>query len=254
MTDLAGKHALVTGGGSGIGASIATTLACAGACVTIIGRRRDALEQTAAGAANMFAVVSDVTDGESIAKLYKQAETARGHFDIVVSNAGNVESAPAEKITPALWSKTLDVNLTGAFFSVKPALAGMRKRRWGRIVFIASTAGLKGYAYVAAYVAAKHGVVGLARALAVETAKDGITVNAVCPGYAETPLLEQAVRLIALKTGRSEAEARNALAASNPQSRIIAPQEIANVVLWLCAAESAAITGQAISVSGGETW
>jgi NAD(P)-dependent dehydrogenase (short-subunit alcohol dehydrogenase family) len=254
MTDLAGKHALVTGGGSGIGASIATTLACAGARVTIAGRRMDALEQTAACAANMYAVVADVTDGESIARLYKQAESARGHFDIVVSNAGSVESAPAEKITPALWSKTLDVNLTGAFFSVKPALAGMRTRRWGRIVFIASTAGLKGYAYVSAYVAAKHGVVGLARTLAVETAKDGITVNAVCPGYTETPLLEQAVRLISLKTGRSEAEARNAIAASNPQSRIIAPQEIANVVLWLCAAESAAITGQAISVSGGETW
>jgi NAD(P)-dependent dehydrogenase (short-subunit alcohol dehydrogenase family) len=254
MTDLVGKHALVTGGGSGIGASVATTLACAGARVTIVGRRRDALEQTAACAANMSVVVADVTDGDSIAKLYKQAETARGHFDIVVSNAGSVESAPAEKITPVLWSKTLDVNLTGAFFSVKPALAGMRKRRWGRIVFIASTAGLKGYAYVAAYVAAKHGVVGLARALAVETAKDGITVNAVCPGYAETPLLEQAVRLIAVKTGRSEMEARNTLAASNPQSRIIAPQEIANTVLWLCAVESAAITGQAISVSGGETW
>jgi NAD(P)-dependent dehydrogenase (short-subunit alcohol dehydrogenase family) len=254
MTDLAGKHALVTGGGSGTGASIATTLACAGARVTIAGRRMDALEQTAACAANMYAVVADVTDGESIARLYKQAESARGPFDIVVSNAGSVESAPAEKITPALWSKTLDVNLTGAFFSVKPALAGMRTRRWGRIVFIASTAGLKGYAYVSAYVAAKHGVVGLARTLAVETAKDGITVNAVCPGYTETPLLEQAVRLISLKTGRSEAEARNAIAASNPQGRIIAPQEIANVVLWLCAAESAAITGQAISVSGGETW
>jgi NAD(P)-dependent dehydrogenase (short-subunit alcohol dehydrogenase family) len=254
MTDLVGKHALVTGGGSGIGASVATTLACAGARVTIVGRRRDALEQTAASSANMSVAVADVTDGDSIAKLYKQAESARGHFDIVVANAGIVESAPAEKITPALWSKTLDVNLTGAFFSVKPALAGMRTRRWGRVVFIASTAGLKGYAYVAAYVAAKHGVVGLARALAVETAKDGITVNAVCPGYAETPLFEQAVRLIAVKTGRSEMEARNTLAASNPQSRIIAPQEIANAVLWLCAVESAAITGQAISVSGGETW
>jgi NAD(P)-dependent dehydrogenase (short-subunit alcohol dehydrogenase family) len=240
----------VTGGGSGIGASVATALACAGARVTIVGRRRDALEQTAASSANMSVAVADVTDGDSIAKLYKQAESARGHFDIVVANAGIVESAPAEKITPALWSKTLDVNLTGAFFSVKPALAGMRTRRWGRVVFIASTAGLKGYAYVAAYVAAKHGVVGLARALAVETAKDGITVNAVCPGYAETPLFEQAVRLIAVKTGRSEMEARNTLAASNPQSRIIAPQEIANAVLWLCAVESAAITGQAISVSG----
>lgn len=254
MTDLAGKHALVTGGGSGIGASIAKTLARAGAQVMISGRRKEALEQTAACAANMSAIVADVTDQDSIAKLYRYAETVHGAFDIVVANAGSAESAPAEQITPARWSKTLDVNLTGAFFSVKPALAGMRARGWGRIIFIASTAGLKGYAYVAAYVAAKHGVVGLARALAVETAKDGITVNAVCPGYTETPLLEQAVRRIALKTGRSEAEARHAVMASNPQGRIIAPQEIANVVLWLCAAESAAITGQAISVSGGETW
>lgn len=254
MTDLTGKHALVTGGGSGIGASIATTLARAGARVTIAGRRQEALEQTAASAPNMFALVADVTDEDSIAKLYEQAEAARGPFDIVVPNAGSAESAPAEKITSAGWSNTLNVNLTGAFFSVKPALAGMRKRGWGRIIFIASTAGLKGYAYVAAYVAAKHGVVGLARALAAETAKDGVTVNAVCPGYTETPLLEQAVRRIALKTGRSEAEARDAVAASNPQGRIIAPQEIANVVLWLCAAESFAMTGQAISVSGGETW
>jgi NAD(P)-dependent dehydrogenase (short-subunit alcohol dehydrogenase family) len=254
MTDLTGKHALVTGGGSGIGAGIATTLACAGARVTIAGRRKDVLEQTAASAANMFAVVADVTDEDSITELYKQAETARGPFDIVVPNAGSVESAPAERITSAGWNNTLNVNLTGAFFSVKPALAGMRQRGWGRVIFIASTAGLKGYAYVAAYVAAKHGVVGLARALAAETAKDGVTVNAVCPGYTETPLLEQAVRRIALKTGRSEAEARDAVAASNPQGRLIAPQEIANVVLWLCAAESSAITGQAISVSGGETW
>ncbi|HEX3938501.1 MAG TPA: SDR family NAD(P)-dependent oxidoreductase [Xanthobacteraceae bacterium] len=254
MTDLTGKHALVTGGGSGIGASIATTLARAGARVTIAGRRKEALEQTAASAPNMFALVADVTDEDAIVELYKQAETVRGPFDIVVPNAGSAESAPAEKITSASWNNTLNVNLTGAFFSVRPALAGMRKRGWGRIIFIASTAGLKGYAYVAAYVAAKHGVVGLARALAAETAKDGVTVNAVCPGYTETPLLEQAVRRIALKTGRSEAEARSTIAASNPQGRLIAPQEIANVVLWLCAAESSAITGQAISVSGGETW
>lgn len=251
---LAGKHALVTGGGSGIGASIAKSLAGAGAQVTICGRRKEALEKTAASASNMSAIVADVTDESSMTQLYEQAQAAHGIFDIVVANAGGGESAPAERVSAELWTKTLDVNLTGAFFSVKPALAGMRQRGWGRIVFIASTAGLKAYAYIAPYVAAKHGVVGLARALALETAKDGITVNAVCPGYTETPLLEQAVRRIVAKTNRSEVDARNAIAANNPQRRIIAPQEVADVVFWLCGTDTASITGQAISVSGGETW
>jgi NAD(P)-dependent dehydrogenase (short-subunit alcohol dehydrogenase family) len=251
---LAGKHALVTGGGSGIGASVAMTLARAGAQVTICGRRKEILEKMAASASNLFATVADVTDEDSMTRLYGQAQTARGKFDIVVANAGGAESAPVEKVSSELWTKTLNVNLTGAFFSVKPALAGMRERGWGRIIFIASTAGLKAYAYIAPYVAAKHGVVGLARALALETAKDGITVNAVCPGYTETPLLEQAVRRIVAKTNRSETDARSAIAANNPQGRIIEPQEVANIVLWLCGAETASITGQAISVSGGETW
>ncbi len=251
---LGGRHALVTGGGSGIGASIAMTLAGAGAHVTICGRRKEVLEKTVASTANMSAIVADVTDEASMMQLYEQAQTAYGKFDIVVANAGTAESAPAEKISSELWSKTLNVNLTGAFLSVKPALVGMRERGWGRIVFIASTAGLKAYAYVAPYVAAKHGVVGLARALALETAKDGITVNAVCPGYTETPLLKNAVRRIVTKTKRSETEARNLIVANNPQGRIIDPQEVANVVLWLCGAETASITGQAISVSGGETW
>jgi NAD(P)-dependent dehydrogenase (short-subunit alcohol dehydrogenase family) len=251
---LVGKHALVTGGGSGIGASVAMTLARAGAAVTICGRRKEALEKTAASAANLFAIVADVTDEDSMTLLYKQAQTARGIFDIVVANAGGAESAPAEKVSAELWAKTLNVNLTGAFYSVKPALAGMRARGWGRVIFIASTAGLKAYAYVAPYVAAKHGVVGLSRALALETAKQGITVNAVCPGYTATPLLEQAVRQIVAKTNRSEADARDAIAANNPQRRIIEPQEVADVVLWLCGSETGSITGQAISVSGGETW
>jgi NAD(P)-dependent dehydrogenase (short-subunit alcohol dehydrogenase family) len=251
---LAGKHALVTGGGSGIGASVAMNLARAGAEVTICGRRKELLEKTAASASNLFAIIADVTEEGSMTRLYEQAQTARGKFDIVVANAGGAESAPAEEVSSELWTKTLDVNLTGAFFSVKPALAGMRERGWGRIIFIASTAGLKAYAYIAPYVAAKHGVVGLSRALALETAKDGITVNAVCPGYTETPLLEQAVRRIVAKTNRSEVGARDVIAANNPQGRIIEPQEVADVVLWLCGTETASITGQAISVSGGETW
>jgi len=254
MTNLAGKHALVTGGGSGIGAAIALKLAQTGADVTICGRRMDTLTTSAARHARIFAQEADVTDAGSIVRLYQTAQSARGPFAIVVANAGGAQSAPAEKVSRELWQQTIDVNLTGAFLSIQPALAAMRERRFGRIIFIASTVGLKGAAYVAPYVAAKHGVVGLARALALETAKDGITVNAVCPGYTETPLLEQAVHRIATTTGRSEADARAALAAKNPQCRLIAPQEVADTVLWLCAGGSAGITGQAIAISGGDTW
>jgi NAD(P)-dependent dehydrogenase (short-subunit alcohol dehydrogenase family) len=251
---LTGKHALVTGGGSGIGAAIAVTMADAGAAVTICGRRREPLEATAAGHKNIAVETADVTNEESIAQLYARAQTARGPFGIVVANAGSTRSAPAEKVTRELWMSTLQTNLTGAFLSVQPALAGMRQRHWGRIIFIASSAGLKGYPYVAPYVAAKHGVVGLARALALETAKDGITANAVCPGYTETPLLTQAVARIVANTQRSEAEVRATLAADNPDGRLIQPQEVADVVLRLCADESASITGQAIAIPGGEAW
>jgi NAD(P)-dependent dehydrogenase (short-subunit alcohol dehydrogenase family) len=251
---LAGKHALVTGGGTGIGAAIAFALAECGAVVTICGRRDAELQTSAARHQNIHPQTADVTDADSLQRLYRDAAAARGSFGIVVANAGAAESAPAEKISRALWDHTIAVNLTGAFLSVQPALAAMRERKWGRIVFIASTAGLKGYAYVAPYVAAKHGVIGLARALALETAKAGITVNAVCPGYAETPMLEKAVDRIVTTTKRSESETRGMLAANNPQARFIKPEEVAAVVIWLCAGDSAAITGQAISVSGGETW
>jgi NAD(P)-dependent dehydrogenase (short-subunit alcohol dehydrogenase family) len=251
---LAGKHALVTGGGTGIGAAIALSLENAGAAVTICGRRREPLEATAAGHNNIAAETADVTNEESIAQLYARAQTARGPFDIVVANAGSARSAPVEKITRELWMSTLHSNLTGAFLSVQPALAGMRERVWGRIIFIASSAGLKGYAYVAPYVAAKHGIVGLTRALALETAKDGITANAVCPGYADTPLLSQAVARIVASTKRSEADVRAMLAADNPDGRLVQPQEVADVVARLCTDESASITGQAIAIPGDLPW
>jgi NAD(P)-dependent dehydrogenase (short-subunit alcohol dehydrogenase family) len=246
---LAGKHALVTGGGTGIGAGLAAALVNAGAVVTVCGRRKEPLEAIAKSHKTIHAEVADVTDQKSIAGLYHNKR-----FDIVIANAGSAQSAPAEKVSSELWTNTLNVNLTGAFYSVQPALSGMRERHWGRIIFIASTAGLKPYAYVAPYVAAKHGVIGLMRALALETAKDGITINAVCPGYTETPLLEKAVQRIIATTKRGEDAARAALAANNPQERITQPQEVADAVLWLCAEGSAGITSQTISVSGGETW
>jgi NAD(P)-dependent dehydrogenase (short-subunit alcohol dehydrogenase family) len=251
---IAGKHALVTGGGSGVGKAIALALAGAGIDVTICGRRESALQVVASESTRIFAMTADVTDEASMAALYEKAEAARGRFDIVVANAGMSGSAPAHRTTLTDWQRTLDVNLTGAFLTVKPALAGMAARKKGRIIFVASTSGLKGYAYVAPYVAAKHGVVGLMRALAAETAKSGITVNAVCPGFVETDMLQESVDRIVQKTGRSEEEARENLAATNPQGRFIQPDEVAAAVLWLCSAGAASITGQAISISGGETW
>jgi NAD(P)-dependent dehydrogenase (short-subunit alcohol dehydrogenase family) len=254
MNTLAGRHALVTGGGTGIGAAIATTLARAGALVTICGRRQRPLQTIAEEDSNIRAMTADVTDETSVAKVYQQAEADGEPFDIVVANAGMAESAPAHKTSLDLWTRTLNVNLTGAFLTVKPALAGMRERGRGRIVFIASTAGLKGYAYVAPYVAAKHGVVGLARALAAETAATDITVNAVCPGFTDTPMLNESIRRIADTTKRNEADVRADLAQHNAQARFIQPKEVADVVFWLCSDAGAAVTGQAIAVSGGETW
>jgi NAD(P)-dependent dehydrogenase (short-subunit alcohol dehydrogenase family) len=254
MSALSGRHALVTGGGTGIGAAVATTLAQAGAAVTICGRRLEPLQAIAAGDSNIPAAIADVTDERSLAKLCEQAENAGKPFDIVVPNAGMAESAPAHETSLELWNRTLNVNLTGAFLTVKPTLAAMRARGWGRVVFIASTAGLKGYGYVAPYVAAKHGVIGLMRALALETAHAGITVNAICPGFTQTAMLSDSIERIADATKRSRADVRATLAASNPQGRFIQPREVADAVLWLCGGASAAITGQTISVSGGETW
>ena len=251
---ISAKHALVTGGGSGVGRAIALALAEAGINVTICGRREAELAKVAGESGRIFGIAADVTNEASMASLYHAAEAARGPFDIVIANAGMAGSTPANKTTLADWQKTLDVNLTGAFLTVKPALAGMAARKTGRIIFIASTAGLKGYAYVAPYVAAKHGVVGLMRALAAETAKSGVTVNAVCPGFVETDMLEESIQRIVEKTGRSAGDARASLVSTNPQGRFIQPQEVAAAVLWLCGDAASSITGQAISISGGETW
>jgi NAD(P)-dependent dehydrogenase (short-subunit alcohol dehydrogenase family) len=248
------SHALVTGGGTGVGKAIAATLAEQGVAVTICGRRAEALEKAASGNRYIHPIAADVTDEKSIAALYEKAEAARGPIDIVVANAGMAISAPAHRTSLADWKRTLDVNLTGSFLSVRPAISGMARRGEGRIIFIASVAGLKGYGYVAPYVAAKHGVVGLMRALATELARTGVTVNAVCPSFVETDMLEESVRRIMDKTGRSEEEARESLRAGNPQDRFIQPEEVAAAVIYLCGEQAHSITGQTLSISGGETW
>jgi NAD(P)-dependent dehydrogenase (short-subunit alcohol dehydrogenase family) len=250
---ITGKHALVTGGGTGVGRAIALALAETGVAVTICGRRKEQLAAVADANKRISAIAADVTDEEAMTALYAEAEKARGPVDIVVANAGMSGSSPAHRTSLGDWQRTLDVNLTGSFLTVKPALAGMMSAKSGRVVFVASTAGLKGYAYVAPYVAAKHGVVGLMRALATELARTGVTVNAVCPGFVETDMLEESVRRIVDKTGRTVEQARASLAATNPQGRFIQPQEVAAAVLWLCSEAAGSITGQAISLSGGET-
>jgi NAD(P)-dependent dehydrogenase (short-subunit alcohol dehydrogenase family) len=257
MGALDGQHALITGGGTGIGAAIARALASAGAAVSIAGRRSQPLDQVAAGLSKAKTIIADVTREDDCKSMVAAARAANGPIDIVIPNAGAAESAPFAKLDLAHWHRMIDVNLTGALLTVKSALADVTRQNsdrhgTGRIVFIASTAALKGYAYVAAYCAAKHGVVGLTRALSVELARSGVTVNAICPGYTDTPLLEAALATIAAKSGRPATNVRDELARVNPQRRFIRPEEIAETVLWLCSPAAASITGQTIAISGGE--
>jgi NAD(P)-dependent dehydrogenase (short-subunit alcohol dehydrogenase family) len=250
-TSLAGQHAVVTGGGSGIGAAIAQTLLRAGVRVTLMGRnaqRLDAQREQCAALGDVACLSVDVTQEDSVARAFDQA----GAVDILVNNAGQAQAAPFTHTDLALWQRMLDVNLTGVFLGTRAVLPGMLERGYGRIVNVASTAGQIGYAYVAAYCAAKHGVIGLTRSLALETATRGITVNAVCPGYTETELLHASLEQITSKTSRTEAQARETLLRANPQRRFVSPEQVANAVLWLCRPGSDAITGQAISISGGE--
>ena len=248
-----GLHALVTGGGSGIGASVAHALATRGMRVSVLGRRLDALQSVCGGKSrSMQAVVADVSERSSVDAALEQARNRIGPIAILVNNAGQAGSAPFHKTDASLWNNMLAVNLSGTFRCSQAVLQDMLNAKWGRIINVSSTAGLLGYAYVAAYCAAKHGVIGLSRAMALEYAKKGITVNAVCPGYTETDLLREGIANVMAKTGSSMEEVMAEFCAGNPQGRLVQSEEAADAVGWLCSLSASSINGQSIAVCGGE--
>lgn len=251
MNELVGRHALITGGGTGIGLAAARALVAHGVKLTLAARNLERL-QDAAGPLGAHAVAVDIRDEASVEAAFAAARDKHGPVQILVNNAGVAVSAPLHKTDLSLWNDVLGVNLTGAFLCARAALSDMYAAGWGRIVNVASVAGLKGAPYIAAYCASKHGLVGFTRALSHETAKRGVTVNAVCPGYVDTDILTRAAQNIAARTKLSEAEAQAALYSGNPQGRLIAPEEVASAIAWLCSDGAASVNGAAIPIAGGE--
>ena len=252
---LSGKHALVTGGARGIGAAVTRALLAHGARVTMLGRSPapgGADDLNIEGRPELGYARADVTEPGALLQAFDAARERFGSIDILVNNAGQGRSAPFVKTGFHLWREMMQVNVDGTFHCIHAVLPAMLETGWGRIVNIASTAGLIGYGYVSAYCAAKHAVIGLTRALALEVASKGVTVNSVCPGFTETEMLQETIAAIVGKTGRTEAEARAELTARNPQKRMVQPEDVANAVAWLCLPGSEAVTGQSIAVAGGE--
>jgi NAD(P)-dependent dehydrogenase (short-subunit alcohol dehydrogenase family) len=254
---LAGKVAIVTGASRGIGAAIARELAKLGATLSLMAREKKPLEEFASRLQDEFGgkVASqpcDIGDEKSVVQAFGSTQKQHGPAYILVNNAGQAEGAAFSETSSDLWDRMLAVNLTGTYLCTRQVLPHMLEARAGRIVNIASTAGLKGYSHVAAYCAAKHGVVGLTRALAIETAKQGITVNAVCPSYTDTLMTDANIEKLAASLGRSQEDARQLMTRTIPRGSLITPQEVANAVAWLCSPQASAITGQAIAVAGGE--
>ena len=248
-------HAVVTGASGGIDSAIAIALLDCGIKVTLMGRNLEPLKATvsnSASASGGIAIVCDVSCSDSVKQAFCDAVEAQGGIQLLVNCAGAAVTQPFHKLTEEAWQQSLGVNLHGVFHCTKQVIDTMRSDQFGRIINIASTSAIKGYAYVSAYCASKHAVLGLTRSLALETAKLGVTVNAVCPGYTDTQIIRDGVDIIVNKTGRTQAAALAEFTNSNPQKRLVTPNEVASAVLWLCSEYSNAITGQAISVSGGE--